>query len=228
MTQGTVRKMTDGQRSDLIATMVGVIPSDLTFNEAQAIIGNKGPFVRDIRKSFAKRRIQGPGCFLTRHAIPVGIYGDLMDLERTIKARGCRIGSLWITMTEHGSFVLAKDVATVEIAIVCPLELGFTESVSHQKICERGLNLGLKLCQPEDGPQIMFNYQREHMEDDLAGREEIFLAMQAFVFSPASVLQCHFQFIFCVGYDEDDHWISPVPVDPAHLWGIHQKFAFRK
>jgi len=49
--------MTDGQRGDIVATMTGVIPPDLTFEEAQAIIGSKGPFVADIRGAFAKRRL---------------------------------------------------------------------------------------------------------------------------------------------------------------------------
>lgn len=56
-TRETVRKMTDGQRGDLVATMTGAIPSDLTFEEAQAIIGKKGPFVVEIREAFAKRRL---------------------------------------------------------------------------------------------------------------------------------------------------------------------------
>lgn len=57
MTHETVRPMTDGQRSDLITTVVGAIPSNLSFEEAQAIIGEKGPLVAEIRKAFAKRRL---------------------------------------------------------------------------------------------------------------------------------------------------------------------------
>lgn len=55
MKNKTVPKMTDKQRSDLIATMAGAIPADLSFDEAQAIIGKEGPFVADIREVFAKR-----------------------------------------------------------------------------------------------------------------------------------------------------------------------------
>lgn len=51
----TVRKMTDGQKNDIIATMVGAIPS-LTFDEAQGIIGGKGPFVVEIGGVFERRR----------------------------------------------------------------------------------------------------------------------------------------------------------------------------
>lgn len=59
MTRETVRPMTDPQKSDIIATMVGAIPS-LTFDEAQdGIIGAKGPFVADIQVVFerAKQRL---------------------------------------------------------------------------------------------------------------------------------------------------------------------------
>ena len=49
----TVRGITDGQRSDIIATMVSAMPS-LSFDQAQGIIGNKGPFVADIGKVFEK------------------------------------------------------------------------------------------------------------------------------------------------------------------------------
>jgi hypothetical protein len=45
--------MTDGQRNDLIATMVGAIPG-LSFDEVQNIIGRKGPFVSDIAGVFKK------------------------------------------------------------------------------------------------------------------------------------------------------------------------------
>ncbi len=57
-TRETVRRATDGQRSDIIATLVGAIPSDLSFDDAQAIIGNKGPFVADIREVFKHRRVR--------------------------------------------------------------------------------------------------------------------------------------------------------------------------
>ncbi len=50
----TVRPMTDRQKSDIIATMVGAIPP-LTFDEAQrGIIGAKGRFVAEIRAVFER------------------------------------------------------------------------------------------------------------------------------------------------------------------------------
>ena len=52
----TVRMMSDGQRGDILATMAGVIPS-LSFDDAQRIIGNKGPLVTGVREAFRRYEI---------------------------------------------------------------------------------------------------------------------------------------------------------------------------
>lgn len=74
-THETVRKMTDGQRGDIVATMTGAIPPDLTFTEAQSIIGAKGPFIVEIRAVFAKRRT---------NAIPVDDEWFHLEVDNTI------------------------------------------------------------------------------------------------------------------------------------------------
>lgn len=56
----TVRKMTSEQQRDITAIVVGAIPNDLSFDEAQAIIGSKGPIVAEIRDVFNRRR-SNPG-----------------------------------------------------------------------------------------------------------------------------------------------------------------------
>jgi len=66
-THETVRKMTDGQKSDIIATMMGAIPP-LTFDEAQGIVGEKGPFVAEIRNAFERRRKKIPAPKLPHYA----------------------------------------------------------------------------------------------------------------------------------------------------------------
>lgn len=50
----TVRSATNGQRNDVSATLTQCIPANLTFDDAQNIIGRKGPFMADIRALFAK------------------------------------------------------------------------------------------------------------------------------------------------------------------------------
>ena len=57
-TNETVREATRGQFRDIAATIIGAIPDDLSFNEAEGITGDKGSFVADIREVFAKRRVQ--------------------------------------------------------------------------------------------------------------------------------------------------------------------------
>ena len=40
------------QRDDIIATMIGFIPDEMTFDDAQGIIGAKGEFGKGVRKAF--------------------------------------------------------------------------------------------------------------------------------------------------------------------------------
>lgn len=57
-THETVREATRGQFRDITATVMGAIPDDLSFDEAERITGDKGSFIADIREVFAKRRVQ--------------------------------------------------------------------------------------------------------------------------------------------------------------------------
>lgn len=52
----TVRPITTGQRADLMATVMGAIPRDFGFDDAQCIIGAKGSFVADVRAVFNRHR----------------------------------------------------------------------------------------------------------------------------------------------------------------------------
>ena len=53
-THETVRLATLGQFKDLAATLIQVIPPDLTFEDANVLISKKGPFQDDVRQVFAK------------------------------------------------------------------------------------------------------------------------------------------------------------------------------
>lgn len=50
----TVRPMTDGQRADIIATLVQAIPPSLSFEDAKSITGQKGAFINGLRTVFRK------------------------------------------------------------------------------------------------------------------------------------------------------------------------------
>lgn len=56
-THETVREMTQGQLKDIVATLIGAIP-DLTFDEAQAVIGDKGSLISGVGEAFERFRIR--------------------------------------------------------------------------------------------------------------------------------------------------------------------------
>lgn len=78
----TVREMTQGQLKDIIATMVGAIPS-LSFDEAKGIIGEKKPFVSEIREIFEKRRAE-LAAVSTRHKLVPQGWTIVEDTKRKI------------------------------------------------------------------------------------------------------------------------------------------------
>ncbi len=217
MTQsGTVRKMTDGQRSDLIATITGVIPADLTFDEAQAIIGSKGPFVADIRQAFAKRRIRAPGHFPVWRTIQVGTHGNSKGLQEAVEQGGCQISSWAADMMKRPTFTLAKEPGTVNLVRVKVSELGFMKNTPLSQIRDRGVELGLALCEPEDGPQLRLQYPEQPMG------EAVWMAMNAIVCSNGN------PHIFCVFHGEDGRYLRVYVGYPGRLWGPDDGFVFRK
>jgi hypothetical protein len=56
MAHETVRVSTQGQLKDIAATLIGAIP-ELSFNEAKAVIGDKGTLVASVHAVFAKWKI---------------------------------------------------------------------------------------------------------------------------------------------------------------------------
>ncbi len=47
-----VRPMTPGQLKDLAATAIGFVPNELTWNEAQLLVGSKGVLNKEVRRLF--------------------------------------------------------------------------------------------------------------------------------------------------------------------------------
>ncbi len=61
MTNETVRPMTRKQLKDIVATLIGAIPDDLSFEEAQAAIGGKGQLVKSVAAAFDPYRVKRDG-----------------------------------------------------------------------------------------------------------------------------------------------------------------------
>ena len=55
-THETVRPMSTGQMKDIITTLIGGIPSDLTFEEARSISGDRGKLLEGVEAAFKSFR----------------------------------------------------------------------------------------------------------------------------------------------------------------------------
>lgn len=145
-THETVRKMTDGQRSDIIATMVAAIP-DLTFDEAQrGVIGNKGPFVADIRAVFERHRRKGvayPAVGQTFELTLQPVRGKEMVRRFGYESRGWEFRGKDIIVPQTRRFKL------VQVNYCRELEEIRTRLVEHGKVPEGQWITAFKAAYPE-------------------------------------------------------------------------------
>src|SRR5574343_1161251 len=151
--KGTVRPMTPGQREQLAAR---IIPGDLTFDEAQAIIEapKTSEFDTKVAAAFAAKRIIVPGHFPVWRTIKVGTFKTPAKLDAAIENADCRISDWARDLMTRPEFTLAGKQEDVELVKVTVGELGFAKATPLSKIRDRGVELGLELCQAEDGPQL--------------------------------------------------------------------------
>lgn len=151
-TETVLRKATQGQFLDIVATIVGALPKELTFADAKRIISNKGIVVRRIRKVLREFML------LQGIHIRVRIGGDTK--ETLLKKLSQTKVKVWATgMINNPAFQVVSIPITVNLLIVTIEDLGFTEEPDFSEVLSRGIKLGYQICHPEVGPQLWL--QRE-------------------------------------------------------------------
>ena len=148
MSNETVRRASQKQIQDIIATIIGAIPS-LSFSEAQGVIGNKGVITNSVKnsfKQFLKKSIPGAWAVVT-------IGGDSKEvLLGKLKSRKVK---MWArTMIENPAFVTLPEPTTIGLIIKKVADLGFSQKPTIEEILEAGQEQGLLLCHPEVGPRL--------------------------------------------------------------------------
>lgn len=76
------------------------------------------------------------------------------DFRRAFKTALCMIGVSANDIIGRAAFIVSKLKKEVNTVIVSPADLGFKYNTSRSNIYKRAIELGLKLCPPELGPQL--------------------------------------------------------------------------
>src|SRR3989344_6033266 len=155
-THETVHMMTDRQKSDIIATMMGAIPP-LTFDEAQGIIGEKGPFVAEIRNAFERRRKKIPAAKLPHYAdgevFEMTLDGDALENQPLEMVRREGYIGNWKDHGPVGQGIVPRRFKWVAVGYQSNLEAVQTALPPHGKIPEG---------QWREAVKQMFEPDREH------------------------------------------------------------------
>lgn len=161
MQNETVRPATPGQIKDIMATLIGAMPSKLSYGEAQGVIARKGKLIAGIRSAFKEFQAEFiPGAWRT-----LEIGGE--SKERLLARLKDTPVKIWATkMIERTNFPILPQKTRIGIVVKTVSELGFTHKPTHPQVVARGLELGLVKCPPETGIYLWLLQEELELPDE--------------------------------------------------------------
>jgi hypothetical protein len=105
-----------------------------------------------------------PARFPVWKTIKLGTHETAAALTKAIAASGCLAVRSALDLIAQPTFPLASTETEINLASVLVSELGFSSGTPCGWIYERARQLGLRLCAPEVGPQLLLQ-QRGELDD---------------------------------------------------------------
>ncbi len=161
-----------------------------------------------------------PQQFPVWRTIKVGTKLKTTDHFRAaLKEGDYRVSSWANDLLDRPEFVTATEEHEVDLALVSVEELGFEDpdddGIEYQDICARVLDLGLELCEPEDGPQLQLQYP------DQPKGEWVIMVMKAIRGSDGDLL------LFRVEHDDGGRWLDDCYGSPGVRFSRRHRFVVR-
>ncbi len=92
----------------------------------------------------------------TWKTVKLGTYKSNSALRKTLLDADFRIGSWADDILKR--IELAKEPSELELIVIYVAELGFSNGATTEKIYEKAISVGLRLCPAEVGPQLRLQY----------------------------------------------------------------------
>ncbi len=157
-----------------------------------------------------------PREFAVWKTITLGTHKDAKSLKKDLERNGFRVSDWSADIMTKPAFTLASEETKIDLVNVSVGELGFTKATPLRDIYARAIELGLKLCPAETGPQL----RRQHA--DQPNGEWLRVAMEAITASDG------YPRIFHVAHDNFGRWLSTDWGGPDLAWDPDYRFVFRK
>ena len=91
--------------------------------------------------------------------ITMGNYRTVIALRDALVQQNIRIGHLAAQMLRLPTFTLTSEYTSIDLSVVAVRQLGFrSDRASFTEIYARAMEVGLRLCPPEVGPQLRLQY----------------------------------------------------------------------
>ncbi len=92
-------------------------------------------------------------------AIELGIGpNDTAGFRAALLAAACSLSDAAKEIMNTPSFAIASSPVRLNLVAVTVADLGFVGRANYAHICSRGIDLGLRLCPAEAGPQLRLQY----------------------------------------------------------------------
>lgn len=144
--------------------------------------------------------------------IKLGTEKSAKDLKKALERGKYPIGTYAEQILKK--VVVAESETELDLVIVTPRELGFTENTRRDAIYERAQELGLQLCPNEVGPQLRLQYGDQPLN------EWMVIGMEPLTDSDGDLR------LFYVVHLSDGRWLHSNYGSPDDVWSLDYRFVF--
>ncbi|MEK7638028.1 MAG: hypothetical protein AAB375_01200 [Patescibacteria group bacterium] len=169
----------------------------------EKLAGPEGPQWFAAFKRFLRKEDPWPQ-FPVWKTITLGTFKTVDGLRASLVSAGFRI-------SDYAGRILAKNSMSpkktkLDLVIVSGTDLGFTQAARRDTIYARALELGLRLCPAEVGPQLRLQYP------DQPPGEWLLIAMEPLADSGGYLK------VFSVEHVGSGRWLYSYYGEPGHAW----------
>lgn len=155
--------------------------------------------------------------FPTWKTISIGNFTNVQEIKKALLDSGFRIGSWADDVLKSSNFTLSTIERKIDLVRITPKDLGFSNGAYRKDIYKRALEVGLKLCPLEVGPQLRLQYL------DQPKLESLQIGMEPQVDSEGHESE------FRVVYGGDNFiWLVGDHKHPNDFWAPEEYFIFMK
>ncbi len=144
----------------------------------------------------------------------LGTHQYVDELSKTLEVEGHKIGNWAKDILSKPALTISPSMIEINLVVVSGHELGIRRNATRKAIFDQGLQLSLKLCPSEVGPQGRRQYQNQPMD------EALLVAMEPIIDSVGNPK------LFLIERIIDGSWLRGHNGQADYFWDPHRRWIF--